>query len=56
MRTFEARFPKLLEARFSLTIPERRLVCFRPKISRQEWNFWTQRPEAKNPPVPSRGW
>jgi hypothetical protein len=29
---------------------KRRLVCSRPKISRQEWNFWTQRPEAKNPP------
>lgn len=47
--TFEATFPKLLEARFSLTIPERPLVCSRPKISRQEGNFWTQRPAAKNP-------
>src|SRR6266478_5777937 len=30
--------------------PEHRLVSCHPKFSRQERNFWMQRPEGKNPP------
>jgi AAA domain len=43
-------FPSCSKPTFQQTIPKRRLVCSRPKIGRQERNFWMRRLEAKNPP------